>query len=296
MGDPDRPDPRTLRWLEHWRGADYQVLSDGEHAVIWFGNVDGWENAPFLFCNGGEGWKFDIVHQRRLVVMAENPKWLVEQGNFPYVNLLRKARQSTGKDLPLTGADLYRCADDAAIAARMGELQAALEGNPEDIEALIALGRLNVITGRRPNHVQPLLERAKRLAPERPEPWRYAAIFNVNSFFQYETALSDIERYIERRPGDAFGYRFKGFLFYRLGRYSDSVDALERAIELDADDGYTYALMARDYALLYRKASGLRKDRYRSKALAMQQRAAGVPAPDPQRLQRLQAWMQRRLG
>ncbi len=295
MGDPDHPDPRTLRSLAHWRSADYQVLSDGGHAVIWFGNKHGWDNAPFLFCNGGEGWKFDIVHQRRLVVMAENPKWLVEQGNYPYVGLLHAARQSTAKDLPLTGKDLYRCADDSAMAAQMRELQVARERNSDDIEALIGLARLNVIAGRRPNHVRPLLERAKQLAPERPEPWKYSAIYNVNSFFQYETALTDIERYIKRRP-NAFGYSFKGFLLYRLGRYADSVDTLERAVELDPEDTYAYALMARDYALLSRKARGLLKARYRAKALAMQQKAAGVPAPDVERLQRLQTWMQKRLG
>ena len=72
MGDPEHPDDRTRRSLAHWRNTDYQVLQDGEHAVIWFGNVKGWDNAPFLFCRTPTGWKFDIVHQRRLVVMGES--------------------------------------------------------------------------------------------------------------------------------------------------------------------------------------------------------------------------------
>jgi tetratricopeptide (TPR) repeat protein len=296
MGDPDNPDPRAMRALNHWRNADYQVLSDGEHAVIWFGAVDGWDNAPFLFCNTGVGWKFDIVHQRRLVVMAEAPKWKVAQGPYPYVALMHEAWQSTGKDLPLTGDDLYRCAEDAAIAKRMRGLQNALTQNPEDVEATIELARLNVITGRRPNHVQPLLDRAKRLAAERAEPYKYSAIFNVNSVFQYEMAFKDIEHYIERRPDDAFGYSFKGFLLYRLVRYEDSIDALEEAVALDSANGYAYALMARDYVLLYRKASGLAKERYRKKALAMKQKAASVPAPDLQRLHWLRKWLQRRMG
>jgi tetratricopeptide (TPR) repeat protein len=296
MGDPDNPDPRAMRALNHWRNADYQVLSDGEHAVIWFGAVDGWDNAPFLFCNTGVGWKFDIVHQRRLVVMAEAPKWKVAQGPYPYVVLMHEAWQSTGKDLPLTGDDLYRCAEDAAIARRMRELQTVLTQNPEDIEATIELARLNVITGRRPNHVQPLLERAKKLAAERAEPYKYSAIYNVNSVFQYEMAFKDIEHYIERRPDDAFGYSFKGFLLYRLARYKDSIDTLEEAIALDPANGYAYVLMARDYVLLYSKASGLVKERYRKKALAMKQKAASVPAPDTQRLQWLRKWMQRRMG
>ena len=139
MGDADKPDPRTLKWLDHWRNADYQVLREGDHAVIWFGAIDGWENSPFLFCNTGDGWKFDIVWQRRLVVMAESPKWQVTQGPYPYVALMREAWQSTGKDLPLGPEDLYRCADDAAIAARMAELQEAIERDPDDAAATIEL-------------------------------------------------------------------------------------------------------------------------------------------------------------
>jgi tetratricopeptide (TPR) repeat protein len=141
-----------------------------------------------------------------------------------------------------------------------------------------------------------LLERAKKLAAERAEPYKYSAIFNVNSVFQYETAFKDIEHYIERQPDDAFGYTFKGFLLYRLGRYAESIGALEESLARDPANGYAYALMARDYALLYRKASGLAKDRYRNKAMAMQQKAASVPAPDQQRLHWLRTWMHGRMG
>jgi hypothetical protein len=295
MGDADRPDPRALKWLDHWRSADYQVLREEGHAVIWFGAMEGWENAPFLFCDTGAGWRFDIVHQRRLVVMAEHPKWQVAQGPYPYVELLRRARQSTAKDLPLSGEDLYRCADDAAIAVRMRELQVAVEKDPDDLEAIIALIRLNVITGQRPHLVHPLIDRAKQLAPQRPEPYRYSAIFNVNSFFQYQSALTEIERYIELRPNDAFGNNLKGFVQYRLGRYAHSIASLERALELAPDNGYAYALMSRDYALLARKASAPRKAHYRKLALRMRERAASVPAPDAQRLARLDRWLARRL-
>ncbi len=295
MGDPEHPDPRALNALDHWRNADYQVLVDGEHAVIWFGAIDGWNNAPFLFCNTGDGWKFDIVHQRRLVVMADAPKWKVAQGPYPYVAQMFAARQSTAKDLPLTGDDLYRCADDTAIAERMRKLQKILAQNPEDIEATIELMRLNVITGQRPTQVRPLLERAKKLAPDRAEPYKYSAIFNVNGFFQYVTAGKDIDLYIDRRPGNAFGYNVKGFLLYRRGRYADSIAALEQASARDPDNAYTYALMARDYVMLYRKAGGLAKDRYRKEALAMQHKATNAPASNPQRLRWLQLWMQRQL-
>jgi tetratricopeptide (TPR) repeat protein len=295
MGDADKPDPRTLKWLDHWRTADYQVLREGAHAVIWFGAIDGWENAPFLFCDTGDGWKFDIVWQRRLVVMAENPGWQVMQGPYPYVALMHEARQSTGKDLPLSDEDLYRCADDAAIAARMAALQSALERNPDDAAATLELLRLNVNTNQRPNTVRPLIERARNLAPGSAEPFKYSALYNITAFFQYRTALNDIERYIALRPDDPFGHDIRGFLFYRLGEYANSIKALERAVELNPDDGYAYTLMARDYALLARKAAGPVRKHYKEKALAMQDKAEQVPAPDPRRLAWLARWLKKRI-
>lgn len=166
MGDPDEADPRTRRSVSHWRNANYQVLQDTEHAVIWFGNVKGWDNAPFLFCRTPTGWKFDIVHQRRLVVMGKSPDWMIEQGDYPYVKLLHQAPQSTGKDLPLPAEDHYSCQDDAELARQIRELEKTRERSPDDVAVRMALVRLNVITGRRPIHVQPLLERLKEARPE----------------------------------------------------------------------------------------------------------------------------------
>jgi Flp pilus assembly protein TadD len=295
MGDANKPDPRTLKWLDHWRNAEYQVLRDGDHAVIWFGDIDGWENSPFLFCNTGDGWKFDIVWQRRLVVMAESPRWQVMQGPYPYVALMREAWQSTGKDLPLGPRDLYDCAEDTRIAAHMAELEQAIEKNPEDVVATIELLRLSANANRRPNIVQPLIRRAKLLAPDNPEPYKYSALYNVTAHFQYRTALEDTERLIELRPEDSFGHDLKGFLLYRLGKYADSIDALEQAVELAPDDGYAYLIMARDYAMLARQASAPERRRYIDKALKMQHRALSVKAPDLRRLAWLDQWLKRRI-
>lgn len=296
MGDQNKPDRRTLAALGEWQDAAYQVLQNDSHAAIFFGNRKGWNNAPFLFCNTPRGWKFDIVHQRRLVVMGPDQGWKVEQGNYPYVSLLDEAPQSTGKDLPMEQDDLYSCARDEAIAAEMRTLQQRQKANPGDFATVMTLARLNVITGRRPNHVNPLIKRARQLNPASALPWKYSAIYNVNSFFQYETALGDIETYLEKNPGDVFGYNFKGFLYYRLGEYQDSIDALEKAVKLNADNAYAYALMARDYALLYAGASRIdpRRAGYRQKALDMLHNAEAAATPDTRRVAWLKAWLQRR--
>jgi cytochrome c-type biogenesis protein CcmH/NrfG len=296
MGDPDRPDPRTRRSVQHWLNADYEVLQDGQQAVIWFGNIDGWNNAPFLFCWTATGWKFDIVHQRRLVVMGENPSWMIEQGDYPYVALLDGAPQSTGKDLPLSPEDRYSCQNDAELAQQIKELEQARQQSPDDIEVLTALARLNVITGRRPTHVKPLLARLGQLTPNNPDVYKYAAMYNVNSFFQYETALEQMRTYVKLRPRDAFGHSFIGFLHYRLGQYEASIEALRRAVAIAPDNGYTYALLARDHALLYQNAkSGSSRNRHREQSLAMLRNAASASAPNAERVARLEGWLERRL-
>ena len=227
--------------------------------------------------------------------MADNPKWQIAQGPYPYVGLMREAWQSTAKDLPLSGEDLYRCADDAAIAARMPGLHSAIDRDPADTAATLELLRLSVNTNQRPAVVRPLIEQSKRLAPEGAEPWKYSALYNVTAFFQYSAAMRDIERFIALRPGDPFGHDVKGFLLYRLGEYQDSIASLERAVEVNPDDGYAYALMARNYALLARATSGLNRELYREQALAMRRKAERVPAADGQRLAWLDSWLRKML-
>jgi len=219
MGSAEHPDPRTVRSLPHWRQAEYEVRQDEDHAVIWFGNRDGWDNAPFLFCRTSTGWKFDIVHQRRLVVMGPSPSWWIARGDYPYVALLPDAPQSSGKDLPLPREDRYSCSEDEEMAAQIRALEKAHEGASDDIEVLMALLRLNVITGRRPVHVMPLITRLKTLAPNHPDVYKYAAIYNVHSFFQYETALAEVNVYAKLRPNDAFGHDFIRFLERQAGRH-----------------------------------------------------------------------------
>lgn len=296
MGDQNNPGQRTLAALPHWKDAEFQVLQDGNYAVIYFGNLKGWNNAPFLFCNTSGGWKFDIVHQRRLVVMGPSPDWKVEQGNYPYVNLLDKLSQSTGKDLPIDQADYYTCARDKEIADKIRALEQTNAKDPDNFGVVMELARLNVITGRRPNHVNPLLKHAKRLDPVSAEPYKYSAIYNVNTFFQYETALKEIEAYIDRRPNEVFGYNFLGFLHYRLGEYNKSIDVLSKAVSIFEDNAYAYALMARDYAMLYSSASRIDPHRaqYKKAALDFLSKAENVATPDVQRIKWLKSWLHRR--
>lgn len=294
MGDPDRPEARTRAAVKDWAGAAYEVLQGADHAVIWFGNREGWTNAPFLFCRTEEGWKFDIVYQRRLVVMTENPHWKIEQGDYPYVSLLAGAKQSTGKDIPLSPEDIYSCDQDASIAQQMVSLEKQLGNESADFATVMQLARLNVLTGRRPKHVTPLLNKAKRLNPASAEPYRYSAIYHVNAFFQYETALEETAELLQRSWQDLHGLSMQGFLHYRLGNYKLSLDSLEPVIGTEPGNVYALALMARDYTLLFKNAKAIdpRKNGYRESAIEMLRRAENAPVKNTQRTGRLRAWMQ----
>jgi hypothetical protein len=143
---------------------------------------------------------------------------MIEQGDHPYVALLADAPKSRGKDFGLPAEDRYSCQDDAAIAERIRTLEEQRRQSPDDVEALAALLRLNVITGRRPNHVVPLIADLKRLSPDSPDLYKYAAIYHVHSFFQYGTALENMKVYVKLRPGDPFGQDFIRFLEQQVAR------------------------------------------------------------------------------
>ena len=65
--------------------------------------------------------------------MAGAPRWQITQGPYPYIALMQEAQQATSKDLPLTDEDLYRYEKDAAITAKMAELEEALALRPDRV-------------------------------------------------------------------------------------------------------------------------------------------------------------------
>ena len=50
-----------------------------------------------------------------------------------------------------------------------------------------------------------------------------------------------MQAYVTLRPDDAYGYNFTGFLYYRLGDYAASIEALERAVVLAPDNVCAYS-------------------------------------------------------
>ncbi|MCB0310465.1 MAG: TPM domain-containing protein [Bdellovibrionales bacterium] len=254
LGDPNEKEARTMQRIPHWRSASYEILSDGQHAVVSFGDRDGWDNAPFLFMKGPNGWVFDIVYQRRLVVMGSNPYWLTELGDFPYVSLFKNKYKSFGKDIPLEEKDIYTVERDLEWAQRIKELQRLLASNPKDAASYLELGRLNALTSRRPGHVYSNLNKALELDPSLADAHKYLAIFNAFSNFQYKTSLQNMHKYVEAAGPSVFAYNFLGFLYFQTNQLDRAEEYFSKSVKLNPENCYANAKLARLYAVRAKKA------------------------------------------
>lgn len=247
------PDARFEKEYGTYARKPYQILEDGDYAVVYFGRKTGWENAPFLFCRTPEGWQFDLVHQRRFIRMGAAPKWGVEFSEHPYMGLLMDSFQFRGQDIPLEGEDLYTVDHDTAWAEEIVAYEAAHLDNPQEFSTALALGRLYTLASMSRKGIG-VLKKAGKLNPDDPRPYKYLAIGHVNAHYQYEMALKALEKYIQRNPQDHFGYNFAGYIHYRQKAYAKAADAFEKALELSPDNCYAHFYLAYTYAWLNEKA------------------------------------------
>ncbi len=242
----NQPDRRFEEDLRAWGTKSYEIIEDGDFAVVYFGNKKGWENAPFLFCRTAEGWQFDMVHQRKLVRMGRAPAWGIERGEHPYMDLLSRCPYWMGRDMPLSGDDVYSVSTDRETAARIIDLEQKLESGEDDFTTLYELGRLYTITSMGQQRFE-LLNRARKLQPDHPGVLKFLAIAHVDGHYQYETALPLMERYVQLRPEEPFGYFFLGYLLLMTGRQEQSIESFKHGLGLDPDNIYALCKMARAY-------------------------------------------------
>ena len=287
------PDSRYEEDVATYKNKPYEVIGNDTYAVIFFGKKKGWDNAPFLFCRTAAGWQFDIVHQRKYVRMGRNPHWGIERADYPYVDLLAKCPFWMNQDIPREGDDIYRIQDDHLLAGEIRRLEKAYESRPEDFATVMQLGKLYTITSLSPKKRISLLKKAKEIDPDSPEPYKYLGIVHLDAFYQFESAIKEMETYVKRRPEDVFGHNYLGYLYYSEKKYKPAIKELNHAIELRADNCYAYAKLSRTYAGLFLDSSELdpRRDGYRRKAVEMFEKASATEAADPKRIK----WLQRDL-
>ena len=136
------PDSRYEEDVLTYGTKPYEIIQNDTYAVIFFGKKKGWENAPFLFCRTGEGWKFDIVHQRKYVRMGRTPHWGIERSEYPYVELLSGCPYWMNQDIPLEDDDIYRIDDDHKLTQKIGSLEQAFKNDFQDFQTVMQLGKL----------------------------------------------------------------------------------------------------------------------------------------------------------
>ena len=293
------PDSRYEEDVRIYASKPYEVIKNQRYAVIFFGNKKGWENAPFLFCLTSEGWKFDVVHQRKYIRMCSAPYWAVERANHPYIDLLSKCPYLMGQDIPLEYEDIYRIEDDKVIADKIVALEQKYKENSNDFDIILQLGRLYTITSMGPTRHISLLKRAKEIEPQNPLPYKYLAIAYVDSNYQYKKAIKEMLEYTQMLPEDIFGHNFLGYLFLCVGNYKEAIKEFKTVLKMDSNNCYGCCKLARSYGNLYLSSSkyDLRRNSYRELTIEMLKKAKEVCTDfdGMRRLSWLENWVREKL-
>jgi tetratricopeptide (TPR) repeat protein len=192
---------------------------------------------------------FDIVNQRKFVVFSSGDTWRLERGDHNYNIIFSGFKSSLRKDIPFAEDIFYKIEDDKDLAAEIIALEKKFKSDPNDFSTALELGRLGVVTARRPKHVYNPLNKAKELSPGSPLPNKYLAFYNVMSNFQYKTALDEMKAY-NSKDSSVFGYSFTGFLYHKLGDYKEAIKFLQKSIELEPSL-YAYCKLSRAEAMSY---------------------------------------------
>ena len=197
------------------------------------------------------------------------------------------------QDIPREGEDVYHIADDARLADAIIYLEKADKNDSDNFAIVMRLGQLYTLTSLSPKKRIAYLKKAKQLNPGSPEPYKYLGIVYLDAFYQFESAIKEMEEYVRRRPNDVFGHNYLGYLYYCEKRYKQAIEELEKAIELRADNCYAYAKLSRAYAGLFMQTSQVdpRRILYHRNSVSMFEKASSTPSADPRRIK----WLRRYL-
>ena len=242
----NQPESRFEQDISTWGGKSYEIIKNDKNAVVFFGNIKGWENAPFLFCKTGEGWQFDMVNQRKIVRMGSAPRWGIERGEHPYIDLLSRCPYWMGQDIPLRDEDRYRVEEDNTTVSRIVALEQQMKQNSDDFRTLLELGVLYTRTSMGQKRIT-LLNEADSLQPDHPDVIRSLAIAHVDAHYQYKTALNLMDRYIALRPQDSFGHFYRGYLQLMNNLPGKAIQSLEKGLSLEPANIYGRCKLARAY-------------------------------------------------
>ena len=246
-------DGYARRTVQDFYGRAYKISSNENYAIVHFDPIPGKDGFGHLFAKTSQGWKFDIVNSRRFVRQGPDRfTWGIERADHDYIDLAAAFPWWMGIDYPREDGDWYHVAEDSRIVAKILELEKEYKRNPENFEVALELGRLGVLTQRRPWYVYPALRQAKRLNPGNPLPYRYLAIENLENAFQYEKAQKELETYIRLKPEDPWGYSMLGYIHHQRGEYPAAIRAWRKVLERNPEDCYAVSRLAYAFQDYYR--------------------------------------------
>ena len=229
-----------------YENKPYTILQKGNYAVISFEKTKGWDNTPFLFCKTEEGWKFDIVHQRKLIRMGQSSAWGIERYISPYSCILRKYPVYFGLDIPLEEKDIYKITNDTKLAQKIKEFEILYNSGKMSFEKALELGRLYSITALGTKAL-PILRKVKKKRPENPAVYKYMAIAYIDSAYQYESAQKEMKEYVKLLAEVEIGHNFLGDLFIQTEDFGKAEVEFQKALKINPESCYTSAKLSRVY-------------------------------------------------
>jgi len=221
----------------------YVIHQKGDYAVVSF---DKMQYPPFLFCKTADGWKFDLVNQRRLVKEA-GYNWGIEKYITPYNALLRRFPVYSRIDIPLEAKDRYSIARDRELGEKLGKYEKLYKSGKLNYKQGLILARLYAVTTLGYRAI-PILEQLKEKIPDNPDVYKYLAIAQVDSTLEYGKALPEIKKYTELLPDSCFGHEFLGYVLLQLKDYEGAEAEFKRALEINSTSCYSFA----NLSLLYK--------------------------------------------
>lgn len=162
-------------------------------------------------------------------------------------------------DFYLSGNEYYRrTLDQSAYELAMQQYERAVQEDPEFALAYARMARTHIrfywlgydrTESRRRRADQASLT-ALELAPNLPEAHLARGYYHYHGYRDYESALREFEIAGEGIPGNAELFEARAYVQRRLGQWEQSVETLNRAIELDPRNVYQLYSQSRTYMLL----------------------------------------------
>jgi len=249
-------DPKYVKqyfWPENpeiYLEDSYKIMKREGYAVVDFEKQENVTYRPFLFFKTKDGWKFDLVHQKKLIKINDD-EFAVEKFISPYVHILRKFPTYSGIDVPLEEKDYYKPSNDAELAKEIKKAQEIHKKGEMTFQQALNLGRIYSLTAMS-GRALPLLKAVKRKFPETPDVYKYLAIAQVYYNYEYDKAIKNLQKYMEFKPKDPLGHNFLGYLYSQIEQYDKAEQEYQKALELDPESCYAVSKLGHIYGMASR--------------------------------------------